>query len=461
MTESNVFRYLFLVILAVPAMACTSGSNAGTHAESNYNNYCMGCHGPDKEEFVNKEWMYGKEPEQVFHSIKYGREEMGMPSFEAAFTDEEIDALVDYLLDKVRTEDGDTDDNKEIIQSEVQDFYIDTVLQGPNVIWGMTWLPNGDMLVTERSGTLYLLSNDKLTPIDGIPEVFVFGQGGLLDIELHPNYKSNGWIYITYSKPAPNPERDGGNTALIRAKLDGNKLTNVEELYAGYPATRRGQHFGSRIEFDRNGYLYFTIGERGRKENAQTLENSNGKLHRINDDGSIPKDNPFYNVDGADKTIFNYGHRNQQGLAMHPETGVIWSHEHGPRGGDEINIEKPGANYGWPEITYGINYNGTIITEDTAKAGMEQPVYYYVPSIAPSGMDFVEGNKYPNWKGNVLIGSLRFRYLERVVLENNKAVHREKLLEDIGRVRDVKIGPDKLIYVSVEGLGVIRLMPVD
>lgn len=449
-----------LLIASLILLSCTSASIKKTSAEANYNDYCMGCHGPDKEEFVNKDWMYGSEPDVVFNSIKFGREEIGMPSFEAAFSDSEINDLVDYLLEHKITETDDAE-GKEIIESEVQKFYIDTVATGPKVIWGMTWLPNGDILLTERSGTLYLLTDGQLNTIDGLPTVFAYGQGGLLDIELHPEYNSNGWIYITYSKPAPNSDTDGGNTAVIRGKLEGHKLVNIEELYVGYPFTRRGQHFGSRIEFDRDGYLFFTIGERGQKENAQTLTNANGKLHRINDDGSVPQDNPFYDVEGADKTIYNYGHRNQQGLAMDPKTGLIWSHEHGPRGGDEINIEKPGANYGWPEITYGINYNGTIITEDTAKAGMEQPVSYYVPSIAPSGMDFVEGNKYAGWEGNILIGSLRFRYLERVVVENNKVVHQEKLLQDIGRVRDVKMGPDKLIYVSVEGLGIIRIMPVE
>ncbi|MFB6341886.1 PQQ-dependent sugar dehydrogenase [Saccharicrinis sp. FJH62] len=461
MNGSYLFRHLFLFTGIFPLLSCFSDIKAVKKAEDNYNNYCMGCHGPAKEKFVNKEWIYGKEHEEVFYSVKYGREEMGMPSFEAAFSDDEIDAMVNYLLEKNNDNDKILTSDKMIISSEVQNFYVDTVISGLSVVWGMTWLPDGNMLITERSGTLYRFANNELITIEGLPPVFVFGQGGLLDIELHPNYENTGWIYITYSKPAINPDKDGGNTALIRAKLDGNKLTNIEELYAGHPATRRGQHFGSRIEFDRNGYLYFTIGERGHKENAQLLGNSNGKLHRINDDGSVPIDNPFYNVEGADKTIYNFGHRNQQGLAMHPESGEIWSHEHGPRGGDEINIEKRGANYGWPEITFGINYNGTIITEDTAKAGMEQPVIYYDPSIAPSGMDFVEGTNYPNWKGNILIGSLRFRHLVRVVLNNDKVIHQEKLIEDIGRVRDVKMGPDNLIYVSVEGIGVLRLVPVD
>lgn len=457
------FFPLFALALSF-IVSCKAPAAKENMAVKNYNNYCMGCHGADKEAFINKDWMYGKDPEAVFSSIKNGHEDIGMPAFAAAFTDSEIKDLVNYLLGSDdETNDTNALNDKIIIQSEKQKFYVDTVVTELEIPWGMTWLPNGDMLINERSGNMYRFSDGKLSaPIEGTPEVFRFGQGGLLDIELHPKYEENGWIYISYSHPAPKPEVDGGNTAIMRFKLDGNKMVDKEVLFVGDPFTKTGPHFGSRLEFDNDGYLFFSIGDRGRQDNAQKLDNTNGKLHRINDDGTIPTDNPFYNEPNAKKTIYNFGHRNQQGLALQPETGLLWSHEHGPKGGDEINIEKVGVNYGWPKITFGINYNGTIITEDTAKVDMAQPITYYVPSIAPCGMDFVEGGKYKHWEGNILVGSLRFKYLERVELQNNKVVHQEKLLENIGRVRNVKVGPDGLIYVAIEKPGkILRLIPVD
>lgn len=433
-------------------------------AKQQYEEFCAGCHGYELEEFVSREWIYGKDPESVFHTIKYGQEDIGMPSFDAAFTDNEMRKLTNYLLAK-----GDINEyenlnkkDKEVIQSEKMKFTIDTIVSGLDIPWGMTWLPDGDMLITERSGILYRLKNDDLIKIKGVPEVYQFGQGGLLDIELHPEYEENGWIYISYSYYAGEDIDDGGSTALMRAKLKNNTLVEQEVLFQAVPAEKRGAHYGSRIEFDRDGYLFLSMGDRGRQDNAQVITNYSGALHRLNDDGSIPEDNPFLDVSGAVPSIYNYGHRNIQGLALHPETGELWSHEHGPKGGDELNIEEPGKNYGWPEITYGINYNGTIITEDTAKEGMEQPVTYWDPSIAPCGMDFVTGDKYPEWKGNILIGSLRFKYVARCVLDGNKVVHEERLLEGMGRVRNVKTGPDGYIYVALETPGIIlKIVPVD
>lgn len=433
-------------------------------AKTNYDNYCMGCHLPDRGAFINRTWLFGSSEADVIKSIKYGQPDIGMPAFVKAFSDNEIRDLALYVLGNEPGQHSDDYNNAAgVVISQKQKFIVDTVVSGLDIPWGMTWLPNGDMLINERSGKMYRFSNGKMYgPIEGVPQVFNFGQGGLLDIELHPKYDDNGWIYITYSHPAPNETTDGGNTAVMRFRLKDDKIYDKELLFVGTPFTRTGPHFGSRLEFDRDGYLYFTIGDRGNKDNAQLLNNTNGKVHRINDDGTIPVDNPFVNTSGAMKTIFNYGHRNIQGLAIHPQTGQLWSHEHGPRGGDEINIERGGLNYGWPVITYGINYDGTIITNDTAKAGMEQPIIYYVPSIAPCGMDFVEGDKYPNWKNNLLVGSLRFKYVERIEIVNNKVVAQEKLVEDIGRVRNVKMGRDGYIYIAIERPGkIVRLVPVD
>lgn len=324
--------------------------------------------------------------------------------------------------------------------------------------WGLAFLPDGSLLITEKSGDLIHFRDGDKTLIANVPEVYNRGQGGLMDIALHPDYKNNGWLYFSYS--SEEGEGKGGNTAIMRAKLKGNKLINKELLYKASPNTTKGQHFGSRLQFDNEGYLYFTIGERGERDvNPQDIQRDGGKVYRIRDDGEIPKDNPFYDVSGAKQAIYTYGNRNPQGMAKHSGTGAIWIHEHGPRGGDEINILKKGANYGWPLITYGINYSGTTITEKTKMEGMEQPIHYWVPSIAPSGMTFVTSDKYPDWKGSLLVGSLSFQYLERLELKGNKVTRREKLMDGIGRVREVRQGPDGFIYVGVEGKGIYKLVP--
>jgi len=273
------------------------------------------------------------------------------------------------------------DEPGERVTSEEHDFYVQTVVEDLDIPWGMAFLPNGSMLITERDGTLRLVNDGELVaePVGGVPEVFARNQGGLLDITLHPEYENNGWIYMSYSKP----DNNTGMTAIVRAKYDSDNhtLVDMEELYVGQPFTDRGHHFGGRLAFDPEGYLYFAIGDRGEMNTAQDVSTSQGNFFRFYDDGSIPDDNPFVGEDGLDE-IYSYGHRNIQGMAVHPETGVIWTTEHGPRGGDEINVQnKPGANYGWPEITYGINYDGTIITEETEKEGMEQPVMYWDPRL--------------------------------------------------------------------------------
>ncbi|MEM7186942.1 MAG: PQQ-dependent sugar dehydrogenase [Bacteroidota bacterium] len=345
------------------------------------------------------------------------------------------------------------------VNDENSRFYtVETVVDNLSNPWGMTWLPDGAMLITEKSGTLIHFKDGQKTTVDGLPDIYVRGQGGLLDIELHPDYSENQWIYITHS--SADGGGSGGNTQLIRAQLDGFSLTNVTVLYKATPNSRRGQHFGSRIEFDNEGYLYFSVGDRGNRDvNPQDITRDNGKIYRLRDDGRIPEDNPFVNESGAKKAIYSYGHRNPQGIAKHPETGEIWLHEHGPKGGDEINITRKGANFGWPVISYGVNYSGTKFTDETERPGMEQPVYYWTPSIAPCGMTFVTGDRYPDWKGHLLVGSLKFNYVELVKLDGNAVIAREKIAQDIGRVRNVKMGPDHYVYVALEGQGIVRLVP--
>lgn len=349
-------------------------------------------------------------------------------------------------------------ENDIVLEEEVINYSFEPVVVGLDIPWGMDFLPDGSLLVTDKGGNLFHIVNGLKTKISNVPEIYQRGQGGLLDIALHPNYADNGWIYLSLS--SENNESGGGNTQLVRAKLTGGGLTQVEVLYAAKPNTTSGIHFGSRIVFDNLGYVYFTIGDRGNHdENPQDITRDGGKVYRLHDNGAIPKDNPYIGKEGAKEAIFSYGHRNQQGMVKHLVTGEIWVHEHGPQGGDEINILKKGANYGWPVITYGINYNGTIITEETHRPGMEQPIYYWTPSIAPSGMCFVSSNLYPNWKGHLLVGSLKFQYLELVKLRGNEVIGRQKIATDIGRLRNVKQGPDGYIYIAVEGKGIFKIIP--
>ncbi|MBL0743236.1 PQQ-dependent sugar dehydrogenase [Chryseolinea lacunae] len=350
-----------------------------------------------------------------------------------------------------------------IVQTEKQKFRVDTITSALDTLtnpWGMAFLPDGRLLVTERSGAIRIIEDDKLLKekIEGVPTVYVHGQGGLLDIQLHPDFSKNGWIYLSYAKQVA----DSGGTVIARAKLESNKLTNLEELFQALPLSSSEAHFGSRIQFDGKGYMFFTSGERGKKENAQDLSNHLGKVLRLHDDGKVPSDNPFTSIIGARSEIWSYGHRNLQGLYYDKETGTLWEHEHGPRGGDELNIVEKGKNYGWPIITYGINYDSTIITDKKEMNGLEQPVRYYVPSIAPCGMTMVTSDKYPNWKGNLLIGALSHQLVMRVEVADKKFVKDERMLEKIGRVRCVTQSPDGFIYVAMENPGkIVKLVPVE
>lgn len=436
-------------------------------AAMNYQAYCAGCHGANLEKFAAKKWMDEEGTASAVNSIRNGIENIGMPSFRKTFTDVEIEELAEYVKkgipeDKSKLQPSVTPGG--VIQSEAQRFVVDTVISGLQVPWGMAFLPNGDMLISERAGTMHLYSNGKLSaPLEGVPPVMATGQGGLLDIALHPDYKNNGWIYFSYSSVTTRDNKTVGNTAVMRARLKGNRLVDQQVIYTGTPLTERNYHFGSKIAFDNKGHIFFGNGDRGQHfDFPQKLDNTNGKIIRLYDDGSIPRDNPFINTPGAIPSIYSYGHRNPQGTCIHPETGELWISEHGPKGGDELNLVKPGLNYGWPVISYGINYDGTILTPITEKEGMEQPLYYWIPSIGPCGMTFVTGDRYKNWRNNLLIGSLSFKYLERVVVKGHSVMHREKLLDGIGRVRNVVMSPDGLIYVAIENPGkIVRLIPIE
>ena len=341
------------------------------------------------------------------------------------------------------------------IQSEKHSFRVVTLVRGLQNPWSMAFLPDGRMLVTEREGRLRIVSKDfKLDPkpVEGLPEIVATGQGGLFEVAIHPQYAQNGWIYWAYNAPGPG----GWGTTLARGKLisDANnyRMTEVQLLFSMEPKTRTGQHFGGRIVFDGKGIVYLTLGDRGDKPRAQKLDDHAGSVIRLHDDGRVPADNPFVNRAGAKPEKFTLGNRNMQGAALHPQTGELWTHEHGPQGGDEINVMRAGRNYGWPVISYGVNYGiGTKIGEGNAKPGMEQPLHYWVPSIAPSGMAFYTGDKFPNWKGNLLVGALRDEMLVRLELNGEKIVREERLLKgQIGRIRDVRVGADGFVYLLTD-----------
>jgi glucose/arabinose dehydrogenase len=328
--------------------------------------------------------------------------------------------------------------------------------------WSLAFLPNGDMLVTERPGRLRLIAGGKLLkePVSGTPDVVARGQGGLLDIALHPKFAENRLIYLTYVGRG----EGGSGTEVARATLNGMKLQNPEVIFKFVPKTGGYEHYGSRLLFHPDGTLYVTFGERyAFKKEAQNIGNDLGSIIRINDDGAVPKDNPFVGKEGARPEIYTYGHRNVQGIALRPGTNEVWINEHGPKGGDELNLLKPGANYGWPAVTYGVDYSGAIISDKTSAPGMEQPITYWTPSIAPSGMIFYTGDEFPKWKGDIFLGALAGTHLHRVKLDGQRVAEQETLLLEMGeRVRDVRQGPDGDIYIVTDDPSdgkVIKLEP--
>ncbi len=350
------------------------------------------------------------------------------------------------------------------VTSEKLAFKVETIASGLSSPWGMAALPNGGMLITERTGSLRLLDaegNLHPDPVEGTPSVNDGGQGGLLDIAIHPDYKNNGWIYLSYSSPKARGEPGrGANTALLRAKLQNHQLIEQQVLFKALPNYAGGRHYGSRIVFDDANHVYLSIGDRGGRDEVQTLNNYRGKIVRLHDDGRIPSNNPFINTTNATPETWSWGHRNPQGMERHPVTGDIWSHEHGPKGGDELNRIISGQNYGWPVVTYGVNYSGTKITDQTTRADIVEPVTFWVPSIAPSGMAFITGDKYPTWENNLLVGSLKFQQIQRLELQGDTVTHTEILLDGIGRVRALEMGTDGFIYIAVESGGrIIRLAP--
>lgn len=435
------------------------------YADGIFKENCISCHQATIGKFINRDWKNGNAWNLVHNSIKSGHASIKEATYAQTLPDSAYEKLTDYILvsiEKATAESLEEEiDLSGLIESEQLNFTLDTVVRGLEIPWGIAFLPDGEILVTDRNGKFYRQKEgQEKVEIKGVPEVRTKGQAGLLDIEVHPDFANNQTIYLAFSKPRGEKE---ATTAVLKAKLDGDKLMDVTEIFEALPYSDKPYHYGSRLEFDKDGFLYITVGDRGtREKNPQTLENNHcGKIHRLNADGSIPADNPFVNTPEATASIWSYGHRNPQGLVFDKAKGIMWETEHAPRGGDEVNIVKKGLNYGWPIVSYGINYQGTRFTDLTEKEGMEQPVFYYLPSTGTCGLTLVTGDKYPNWKGDLLAGSLRYQYLSRLKMDGQKVVGEERLVENVGRLRAVEMGNDGHIYFSVESPGlVLRIKPV-
>lgn len=462
---------LYLITFILISTGLFAQNKIGTGAADKlYETYCMSCHGPDLKGGQGNSLLDASTwkrigPKLTF--LEYVREgdiESGMPPFKDGLSDPQIRSLEIYIDEmRQKSEVRAVEEKSGLYSAGGYEYRLETVAEDLKIPWSIAFLPDGSVLVAERPGTLRKWKGGKIgEAIKRTPKVFAKGQGGLLEVAAHPQYSKNGWIYLGFSaSDASTSESKSGMTKIVRGRIQAGEWRDEEVIFEVPPKYHRtsGNHFGTRIVF-KDGYLFFGIGDRGAQDQAQDLSLPNGKIHRIHDDGAIPNDNPFINKDDAYPSIWTYGNRNPQGLDAHPLTGEIWESEHGPRGGDEINLIRGGLNYGWPVITYGMNYNGKPITEKTSAPGMEQPAHYWTPSIAVCGIDFYEGDAFPNWKNNLLAGGLASQELQRLVIEGDQVVENEIILKNEGRVRDVATGPDGLIYVVLNGPDrIARLVP--
>jgi glucose/arabinose dehydrogenase len=475
-----------------------AGRGRGNPTAALYTERCAGCHGTDSmpgraPSLFDDKWGRGSDDESIARIIHDGVPNTEMASFKDVLTDQQIWQLVVYLrmqAGNLKTKPTYVQDpDGQIIKSEKQRFKIEIVAREIETPWALAFLPDGRLLITERPGHLRIVEKGKLLPaVTGTPKVWERQDGGLFDVEVHPDYKKNGWIYLSYSEPlanytppaapaaAPAPQGRGNEsptipsmTVVVRGKINARNEWVDEQVIFRAPAelyTPINYHYGSRFIFDKQGHLFYAIGDHGAIMDAQDLSKPTGKIHRVNDDGSVPKDNPFVSRAGALGSIWSYGHRNPQGLAWDPATGKLWETEHGPQGGDEVNVIEPGHNYGWGVITNGVQPGITKRSEP----GMENPIVYYTPTIAPSGITFSTSNQYPQWKNNLFISGLAGQQLRRLEIKGTTVTHQEVVFNQFGRVHDVIVGPDGYLYVTLQLPGqvvsqstpgmVARLVPV-
>jgi glucose/arabinose dehydrogenase len=470
-------RSTFLILLLAAFTSTLSAQIIRRDAGKIYAELCASCHGQNLQggtapSMLDDTWIHGAgDDTSLTKSIRDGHPELGMPAFRETLSDAEIRGLVIFMREQRAGFDRPRSSGPApagVLKTQDHSFKVEIVADKLSTPWSLAFLPENKILVTEKPGRLRVIENGQLLsdPIRNTPAVRDSGQGGLMEVALHPDYATNGWIYLAYSDPAEDSRgRNVSLTVIVRGKIRDGAWVDEQTIWKAPLEFYRpggGVHYGCRIAFDQDNYLFFSHGERGRGEDAQDITKPNGKIHRIQDDGRIPADNPFVNEPGAFKSIWTYGNRNPQGLAFDPATGVLWETEHGPRGGDETNIIRRGRNYGWNTITYGMNYDGTPITDKTAMEGMEQPVLYWTPSIAVCGIDFYTGDAFPKWKGHLLVSSLAKEELRLLRIDGEKVTSQETLVANLGRLRDVGAGPDGNVYLVVNSPDrVVRLVPAN
>ena len=469
-------KYLLLtqfIIIAAANMSQAQETTQVSGAREIYNEYCSNCHGLNLEggnaqSLVDGIWQFGAGRSYMFRNTKYGIQHLGMPSYESSLSDEEINSVVTFLLEEEQKAGVSKPPTPEAIETQDYKLKVEVIADNLEVPWSIDFIDETTALITERPGRLRMVKNGQMLPgaVEGTPEVLNEGQGGLMDVAVDPKYSENGYIYLAYSHALKDSqeERPPAMTRIVRGQIMGNRWINEQLVFEAPAETYRTtrHHYGCRIVFDKDGFLYFSIGDRGVQDQAQDLSLPNGKVHRIMKNGDIPKDNPFVSNPDAIKSIYSYGNRNPQGLAIHPVSDELWSTEHGPFGGDELNLIEAGKNYGWPIITYGRNYNGTIITEQPIKEGMEQPNLYWKPSIAVCGLDFYNGKMFPKWQNRLLVGALKYEEVRLLQIHEDRVIHEETIVKNLGRVREVQTGPDGAIYIVLNSPDkVIRLTPAD
>ncbi len=464
--------FIYLVSCLIPIYA---QNRIGTGVVKKlYEEYCLNCHGENLESGLGGSLLRESLMEDIgsqddfIQYIKLGNLDMGMPAFGDKLTDSQIRSLQIYIEEiqlkkerEVKNLVGSVQKNKYKAGGYL--FRLETVIEDLDMPWSISFISVEKALITERSGALRVWEDGMISKaVSGTPESIKRGQGGLLEVSIHPEYNINKWVYLAYSESLnADEEKPATMTKVVRGRIVDGQWCDQEDIFYTSEEYHNvsGVHYGTRFVF-KDGYLYFGIGDRGKQDQAQDLTRPNGKIHRIHDDGRIPVDNPFSHIQNAYPSIWTYGNRNPQGLDLHPLTGAIFESEHGPRGGDEINLIERGLNYGWPIITYGMNYDGSPITAKTAADNMKQPLHYWTPSIAVCGIDFYEGDEFPLWKYDLFAGGLSSQELHRLVIKDDKVVSTEIILKNEGRVRDVATGPDGMLYLVLNDPDVVvRLIP--
>lgn len=467
--SSSLRARLAPALLTASALFSAPINAAPEKVEKLYRNFCSSCHGPQMQgamgpSLVDDQWVHGASDEDIANVIKNGVPKKGMPAWRKSLSDAQIRALVILMRESAAAQTGELQQSAAgVFEAAGHKFTLQKVAEAPGQIWSMDFLPDGRLVATQRDGKLWLFASAGAGQlVQDTPKVWHQGQGGLLEVAVHPQFAKNGWIYLTLSDPAAN----GAMTKLVRGKIDGSRWVQQEDIFLAPKDfySQSGVHFGSRLVFAGE-HLFFSVGDRGQRSLAQDLSSPYGKIHRVRHDGSVPQDNPF--AEQAKQkphlaSIWSYGHRNPQGLALPPQTQTLWAAEHGPRGGDEINLVNKGMNYGWPVISYGMNYDGSPLVDKTAQEGMEQPKHYWVPSIAVSEIDFYTGAAFPKWHNRLLVGSLAQQELRLLSVDGERITTDQLLFKGLGRIRDLADGPDGHPYVVLnnDSGAIFRVQPV-